>query len=165
VLNAYDIYPSVLAAGAANPELSDLMAAIAQASAGLNISIADEIENTPGTFVAPTNEASDSVAVYSNIDCGRRLLNYDYWEACACVDTTDRPKLLHTRCSTTHPLKLTHKSYWSAVMLSKLPPCCLQAIQSGLGTLPITPTPAQLHAVLKYHFCPTASPKGLLVSA
>jgi hypothetical protein len=44
------------------------------------------------------------------------------------------------------------------------PPCCLQAIEAGLGALPITPTPEQLYAVLQYHFCPTTSPKGLLVS-
>jgi hypothetical protein len=66
VLNAYDIYPSVTAAGEANPELSTLLGALAQVSAALNISVINQIENTPGTLAAPTNEVSGSPAADSS---------------------------------------------------------------------------------------------------
>jgi hypothetical protein len=43
--------------------------------------------------------------------------------------------------------------------------CFLQALNASLSTLPITPTPEQLYAVLQYHFCPApgGNVKGLLV--
>ncbi|WIA15851.1 hypothetical protein OEZ85_012605 [Tetradesmus obliquus] len=94
VLNAYDIFPSVSAAAAGNPALSSLFDVLQQVSAALNISVVDQIDSTPGTLLAPTNDA----------------------------------------------------------------------LNQSLSTLPITPTPAQLYAVLQYHFCPApgGNVKGLL---
>ncbi|WIA21998.1 hypothetical protein OEZ85_004352 [Tetradesmus obliquus] len=58
VLGASDVFPSLTAAGAAYPQtMSSLMAMVDQVSAALNISVIDQIENTPGTLATPSNLA------------------------------------------------------------------------------------------------------------
>jgi hypothetical protein len=55
VLQPNDIFPSLTAA-LANPDFSVLSGVLQQIDAGLNITLLADLEKTPGTLAAPTNE-------------------------------------------------------------------------------------------------------------